>query len=524
MEVQFPAECKGSSTAFQKNILTKIFQNTPNPDTSIITSLKNDRKFRHTYPKYWSQAVETLYAKGSDEGKGLTNDQVVSNCERALDYIHEQFTLPCAGKAVTVKEALADQDQLKNGASFQTKIVKGQAPFAGVQDFDSWAEVNANQKNQKDGTPASLKEQLSVIEAKAEKWKQEQVVEQDTVEKVQQVSVVLKQATKPPLADKVFILLGAGSEMGAFGMLLDLGAHVIAIRTRNPKNWDKMEQTAKGKCGTLYLPFEPTGEDQKDTQRGCDLMAEPLRIRNWLATLLATDANLSQLSDVTCCMLTYLDGEKHVRISVACDFIMRSLELELAKKNQSLRYSFIGTPSISTVVSKEMADSCEANRSNSSWYVRASAGSFPVVELPVQEKTSHALALLHIYSNLQGPNYALAKNIQIWRVLACKLSSYHVGPPTRTASVQHVKTAKYALEGLSAVFPCQSFDAVVSRSMLGLMLVWDMLCSESDRAEAGVVFKKLMCGNIHGGNHRTNCDIETSKFCGAMVLTRGFFS
>jgi hypothetical protein len=77
--------------------------------------------------------------------------------------------------------------------------------------------------------------------------------------------------------------------------------------------------------------------------------------------------------------------------------------------------------------------------------------------------------------SLQGPNYALAKTVQMWRAMIAQrdgsIVSANMAPGCRTESVTHNKSAARALEGFMAFRPFLTFDSsTVSPIMAGLLL------------------------------------------------------
>ena len=55
------------------------------------------------------------------------------------------------------------------------------------------------------------------------------------------------------LSDRYFVLLGAGSEMGPFEVLMSLGANVVAIDLDRPFIWQRLLKRAKTRVDPL--PF-----------------------------------------------------------------------------------------------------------------------------------------------------------------------------------------------------------------------------------------------------------------------------
>jgi hypothetical protein len=77
----------------------------------------------------------------------------------------------------------------------------------------------------------------------------------------------------------------------------------------------------------------------------------------------------------------------------------------------------------------------------------------------------------------QGPNYALAKSLQRWRATVARaegvLTSVHVAPPTRTASVLRNRLLAAAYRG-AARFGIETFDPGTTRALMAALLVHDL--------------------------------------------------
>ena len=81
-------------------------------------------------------------------------------------------------------------------------------------------------------------------------------------------------------------------------------------------------------------------------------------------------------------------------------------------------------------------------------------------------------------ATLQGPNYVLAKTVQMWRAMLAYKSgntaSCNMAPGCRTESVVHNKTAARALEGFSAFQPFLTFDSCIVAPIMTALLLHDV--------------------------------------------------
>jgi hypothetical protein len=86
------------------------------------------------------------------------------------------------------------------------------------------------------------------------------------------------------LSDAYFVLLGAGSAMGPFPLLMDLGANVIAVDLDREGIWERLIAKTRSSPGTLTFPskVDIKGLSDKEIAKnaGCNLFTETPEIRN----------------------------------------------------------------------------------------------------------------------------------------------------------------------------------------------------------------------------------------------------
>lgn len=311
------------------------------------------------------------------------------------------------------------------------------------------------------------------------------------------------------LKNKVFVLLGAGSEMGPFEFLLEQGATVMAVRTRKAQAWVEMEEFAKKTPGTLIIPVNKEGVS------GADICQEPREIRDWVLGNLPAGT-----TDLTVGMYTYLDGEAHVRVSLGCDLIMQGIEKYGSGKYKTLRRAYLGSPSVSTAVSKAMCDASDKHRGTAGWFTKLSMAPQPKTTRGIEGNED--ACIWHGYSSLQGPNYALAKCLQTWSGMNFDGPvAFSNGPFTYTLSVTHNATAKKILDAIHSIPPCEGFQANTARTVLALLLTYDT-CVADDKFPYHSDFHRVTQGGcFHGGVLRCGYDYESSKILGATMLVRG---
>jgi hypothetical protein len=121
------------------------------------------------------------------------------------------------------------------------------------------------------------------------------------------------------LADWNIAALGAGAELGPFGTLASWRANLIAVDVPNPDTWRRIIAIARRGNGRVRIPVSE-GSSADDPRlpdlAGANLLTSTPQIRNWLA---------SMPEPLALGCFAYLDGEAHVRVSVAMDAIVADL-------------------------------------------------------------------------------------------------------------------------------------------------------------------------------------------------------
>merc|ERR1712032_823876 len=114
------------------------------------------------------------------------------------------------------------------------------------------------------------------------------------------------------LSDRYFVLLGAGSAMGPFLVLMALGANVIAVDLDRPQIWKRLINIAKKSSGSITFPLKNEQSSYKNeedmyAEAGCNLFTHTPMIRNWLL-------GLHSDKHMTIGSYAYLDGALHVQV------------------------------------------------------------------------------------------------------------------------------------------------------------------------------------------------------------------
>ena len=168
---------------------------------------------------------------------------------------------------------------------------------------------------------------------------------------------------------------------------------------------------------------------------GANLLTQIPEIAQWLV-------QFPQKLDLAA--IAYLDGEKHVRVSMAMDSIMQYVSEH--KPDTSLM--FMCTPTDVYAVPKEVAEALKRNLNLVHNYKNGCERCFYTLtqtffQAPYQDlitsENGKTYGIADCLVVEQGPNYALAKRIQQWRATLARHQgqrvSINIAPSTTTHSV-----------------------------------------------------------------------------------------
>lgn len=325
------------------------------------------------------------------------------------------------------------------------------------------------------------------LQRQLDDWTARGIVEPSFAESIR---LVIENPDWLDLSDRTVAVMGAGSEMGPYPLLCQWGADVWAIDLPRPDVWERVLATARRGAGSVTVPVpidhplagqstvSPTDDGTLAQAAGLNLLTQTPETRTWLAQ---ADGPLTVGNYV------YADGGVHVRLSVAIDAIMTSLQAD----RPDCSFAFLATPTdVFVVPADAVADAKQRYRN------RQVPGLF---ERPVGMLSGNNLFVPHyrnvepgadraVVNNLvarQGPNYALAKRLQRWRASVARdegaTVSLNIAPPTRTKSV--VKNRVFALAyGGMGRFGLEVFDPPASNALMAAMLVHDLRNPQSTAA------------------------------------------
>lgn len=473
--VNWPPAAQGKTTQPAKEVWAAVAA--AGGDNALAEKILGEKDWRYGYVPHCS-AVADLVAKKS--GKIAA--------QAGMDKLKSTFVLIDKEKGLDLPLSEVNKIAPKKGgeAFFSAKIVEGtgEQRDAGVPYRGKVLSGNA-------------------FASQCDDWLQTGRIEKDTSAKLKEAINAVGQ-----LKGKVFVLLGAGSEMGPMEFLLEHGATVLAVRTRKPQAWVEMAAFAEKTTGKLVIPVD------KDGAAGCDICAQPLEIRDFVLNNLP-----EKCTDLTVGMYTYLDSEAHVRVSLGCDLIMEGIS-QYVPAGCVVRRAYLGSPSVSTAISREMCEASDANRANAGFFTKMCMAPQPRLTRGIEGNED--ACIWHGYSTLQGPNYALAKCLQTWAAMNHNGPvSFANGPFTYTTSVTHNATAKTILDAIHMLEPSEAFQPDTARSVLGLLLTYDTVVAKDEFPYHGDFARVTQGGCFHGGVLRIGFDYESSKLLGARLLMKG---
>lgn len=486
----WPVDAKGgrSSTPVAKEIMAAAIGAVA-PD--LAEKVLKEKNWRFGYVKHFVNMVEQQMK---------SPDNALKVAEAGLAKAYETFQFVDGDKTTSFAEAMTSE----GSNPFHTGFIQGEAPKS-----TNVLEVPYKGKNL---SGQALKDQV-------DKWVSYGTIEESAGE-------AIKNCVDKPgyldLTDRYFVLLGAGSAMGPFLVLMALGANVIAVDLDRPFIWKRLISIAKKSSGTITFPLKkPQGEladdDDLYASSGCNLFTDTPRIRDWVV-------KQHPGKKISVGSYAYLNGALHVQVSLAMDAICKDLS---EKRQASLAY--LCTPTDLHVVTKEAHEASVAE------YKTYSSKLFCIFMRMMNKKWLRKNAMkplpgdggdFYVVNGLsvaQGPNYALAKRMQHWRAVVARskgsIVSSNIAPATSTVSVVQNRTFAWAYEGMPYFKPYEIFAPETSNAVMSAILFSDL----NDTANASNPAVKLnnpnelfKYGSFNGGAWR--CAYQVDSIGEASVL------
>jgi len=494
--LNFPLNEKGerSTTDFAKKVFAACFSATG--DQQLVQDLLAEKNWRYKYNRFILKHVDSSLK---------SPEAALAAANAGLQELHNSFDFIRDGKTVKFSEAM------RSNGTFQTGFIKGSKPKPDNQEL-----VVPYKGRQLKGD--ELIKQLR-------KWANYGTIEPSAADAIE---MVVKNPKWVDLSSRYFVLLGAGSAMGPYLVLMALGANIIAVDLDRAPIWKRLLTIAEQSCGTITFPLkkpqsEIKSKDDLYDNAGSNLITHAPEIYNWVSTLYP---NLP----LTVGCYVYLDGEAHVKVALACDAIMKGLSEN--RKNVSL--AFLCTPTDAHLVPEEARKDALARFNSWGWRnlvltpVRMFGGNKYLVKnaLPTVKSKDGKGEFSYIdgLTVAQGPNYALAKRMQHWRAIVarsagCVVSS-HIAPSTSTASVVHNKKFAWAYDGMPFFKPLEIFEQETSNAVMSSILIHD-LSNQQAVANPSVPLKNPLemfkYNSFHGGVWRIPYKVGTIGEVSAVI-------
>ncbi|WP_445115198.1 hypothetical protein [Acinetobacter sp. WZC-1] len=337
-----------------------------------------------------------------------------------------------------------------------------------------------------------------------EKWEQAGIIEPSHAQALREVNAHPEWFD---LSDQTMVLFGAASEAGPLTWLAKWKANIVAIDLADEKVWEKILSTVQQGNATLYAPSpekiaDHTPIDQLKTQLGVNLLTQLPEIAHWLIQ------NPHQLNLAA---IAYLDGEKHVRVSMAMDSIMSYVSEH--KPDSTLMYMCTPTD-IYAVPGEVIQASTRKYQQRSAMEKTISSGFFTMsLKKLFQQNNQQLIAsdngkqygIADCMVPEQGPNYALAKRIQQWRATLARHQgqqvSINIAPSTTTKSVISNPLLKAAFNG-AELFDVEAFSPETTNAIMAALWIHDLRHPQSVANPATHMdhpLELMMEGANHGG-------------------------
>ncbi|MCH7388253.1 hypothetical protein MMO39_13250 [Acinetobacter modestus] len=443
--IQFPIQSgkkSPSTTHTAKQILKSALQSVNSRYAAQLTSEKNWRK---NYPFYFHELVKV----------GIESvDHPLRIAQQGLETAKSLFNFNRAEQSHTLTSAMANiKDQ-----PFESFILKG----TGSSTIEPWFIPYHGKKLQGE----ALLQQIVL-------WEQQQVIEPSHAK-------ALRLLNQHPewfdLSKRTMVLFGAGSEAGPLSWLAKWRANIVAIDLPHPAIWDKITKVIEKGNATLIAPQMKVADTQ---QLGANLLTQTPEIANWLNTF-------SETLDLA--GIAYLDGEKHVRVSIAMISIMEQVSQH--KPDSSIM--FMLTPTDIYAIPKAVVHSIqdkikqrpilEKLLTKSIHNISLSNFFKPNLKQLIQSDNGQQYGISDCMVIEQGPNYALAKRLQQWFAISTRARGQktviNIAPSTTTHSVVKNPILKAAFSGAD-LFKVETFNPETTNAIMAALWIHDLNNPES---------------------------------------------
>jgi hypothetical protein len=493
-------------------------------DEGAAAKCASTKNWRFGYSKQFQKMVD-LQCKSPEVS--------IAVAKAGLDHIYSNFMYidPRSMKEMSLQTA---KDTIET--PFKTGTFQGTSSSKGLKltvPFDGPWLPTSEQDPEPSISGKALKDQVV-------KWAELGVIEEDAAQAINYTSDLFEK-TDDLLKDNYFVMIGAGSAMGPFNKLLELGANIVALDIpgawgdRPAAMWERLIAKAKSSPGSITFPLNAEQDSfasEADMYKGCgaNLMEQPVEIAKWVAGWANT---LPKKAKICIGNYTYLNGDLHVKLAIAADMVMTALR----EVRPDTAVAFLCTPTDYHVVTEA---SHLAAKTNFGWNHAGKLFEVVVNLLTMGKKLQkNAISprkteggenvyLVDGISVAQGPNYALAKRIQHWRAQSVweegGTVSSMIAPSTATISVTQNKTFKWAYGGMPFFQPFEIFKGNTTNAVMTALLVHDMVNADGpknpkNKAKYGIPNSIMLfrTQSVHGGLWRCAYKVDSLGECSALI-------
>lgn len=460
--LQWPIDAKGkrASGAPGQRIVAAALRGL---DTAAADAVVAERDWRHAYPRHWRDLVQAQAARPAG---------TVASARAGLAAAWGELPFVRAGQPVALADAMRTPRQV-----LQTLRLRG----SGDARPAPWTVPHQGKELAGDALARQI-----------DRWEKAGICEAAH-------AAALRDCQAHPqwfdLSDQHLVLLGAGSEAGPLAWLARWRANLVGIDLARAAPWKRIAATIAAGNATLTAPVAP-GQPLDAAHAGADLLADTPEIAAWLASL---------GQPLAIANLAYLDGERHLRVSLAMDAISATL----CAADARTQLAYMATPTDVFAVPEELATAVMQRyegrgvvKKLAQFGARLSSGGrgfAPHIEALIDAGDFGRWGLVDALVVEQGPNYALAKRLQQWRALVARADghrvAFNVAPSTTTASVVSNPLLAAGFRGAKA-FGVEVFEPATTNALMAAMWVHQLRTAPRDFAHP---LKLLVHTANHGG-------------------------
>jgi len=460
--LQWPLDAKGkrASGAPGQRIVAAALQGL---DAGAAEAVVKERDWRHAYPAHWRALVQAQTARPV---------AAVPSARAGLATAWNELPFVRAGQPLPLAEAMRQPQR-----QFQTLELRGGGDPAPAR----WTVPHQGRELHGDALARQI-----------DRWEKHGICEAPH-------AAALRDCLAHPewfdLSDQHLVLLGAGSEAGPLAWLAKWRANLVGIDLARAATWKRIGAIVAAGNGTLIAPVAP-GQPLDTAHAGADLLADTPEIAAWLASLGRPLAIAN---------IAYLDGERHVRVSLAMD----ALSATLCAADKRTQLAYMATPTDVFAVPEGLARDVMQRYAQrgvvkklAQFGARLTSGGrgfAPHIEALIDAGDFGHWGLVDALVVEQGPNYALAKRLQQWRALVARADghrvAFNVAPSTTTASVVSNPLLAAGFRGAKA-FDVEVFEPATTNALMAAMWVHQLRTEARDFAHP---LKLLVHTANHGG-------------------------